>query len=696
MKPIQLTESGLTLVVATDARGAGRLIYFGREETLPAELPPADDHHPLLSIQGEKNGLRVYSSWGAKQNVTSPGADFIYDSHRETQNAKGRKVEMDLTADSLAVTVHWQFFTGIPVMRTWVEIRNRGSQPTGLEQVASFFFHGLGRAGKKLWNEKSRIHLCANSWCGEVRWQTADIRDLGLDRAREMTSNRLKVGNNGSWSTKDHLPMGIYENTEAGEATFWQIENNGSWNWEIGDSQDQLYLLAQGPNEADNHWFHFLQPGESFQTVPVAVGIVPGGFNEAIAALTDYRRRILHPHWDNEKLPVIFNDYANCLGADPTTEKELPYIQAAKEMGAEIYVIDAGWYATKGENWWNSVGAWQPSPDRFDGGILGILQVIRDQGMIPGLWLELEVMGIDCPLVREWPPECFFRRHGQPIVCRGRYQLDFRHPIVTAHADEVVDRLVNDYGVGFIKMDYNIDSGIGTEVAADSFGDGLLQHNRAYLTWLERVFARHPRLIVENCSSGGLRMDYALLARHSLQSITDQENAAKLARIAAMGPSAVVPEQLGVWVYPKKEDDRERVILNCVNALFSRFYLSGQIAFLSPDHRLLVQEAVVFHKAIRNRIRTGIPFWPLGPLKQEAGVAVLGLRTDQGLMLAAWNFLEAAQTISIPLPGRFPKESIVSRYPHEEGDVVWLLKEEVVSVRLPPGPSARATLITWT
>ena len=57
---------------------------------------------------------------------------------------------------------------------------------------------------------------------------------------------------------------------------------------------------------------------------------------------------------------------------------------------------------------------------------------------------------------------------------RSRYQLDFRHPLVIEHVTEVIDRVVRDYGVGYIKMDYNIEPGIGTEVDADSFGDGLL------------------------------------------------------------------------------------------------------------------------------------------------------------------------------------------------------------------------------
>ena len=96
----------------------------------------------------------------------------------------------------------------------------------------------------------------------------------------------------------------------------------------------------------------------------------------------------------------------------------------------------------------------------------------------------------------------------------------------------MIARLVNDYGVGYIKMDYNVDSLQGTEIGADSFGQGLLEHNRAHLAWLEEILKRYPDLVIENCGSGGGRMDYAMLSRLQLQSMTDQEDYLKLPMIA--------------------------------------------------------------------------------------------------------------------------------------------------------------------
>ena len=57
---------------------------------------------------------------------------------------------------------------------------------------------------------------------------------------------------------------------------------------------------------------------------------------------------------------VIYNDYMNTLFGDPRIEKELPLIEGAASVGADVFCIDAGWYDSTDGGWWDMVGEWQP------------------------------------------------------------------------------------------------------------------------------------------------------------------------------------------------------------------------------------------------------------------------------------------------------------------------------------------------
>jgi len=412
---------------------------------------------------------------------------------------------------------------------------------------------------------------------------------------------------------------------------------------------DGAYLALLGPTDVDHQWQQRLAPGESFTTVPVSVAVSSGGLDGAVAAMTAHRRALVRPHRDRSALPVVFNDYMNTLMGDATTEKLLPLVSAAAAAGAEVFCIDAGWY-DNGTAWWDSVGEWQPSQTRFPRGIEEVLAHIRDSGMTPGLWLEPEVIGVRSPMADKLPAEAFLQRGGVRLVEHGRYHLDLRHPRAVMHLDEVVDRLVEQLGVGYFKLDYNIDPGPGTDHDADSVGAGLLGHNRAHLAWLDRVLDRHPELILENCASGGMRMDYALLARMQLQSTSDQQDYLRYPPIAVAAPMSILPEQSASWAYPQPDMTGEQLAYTMCTGMLGRLYLSGRLDRMSADQLRSVQAAVRVHKEIRTDLAAAVPVWPLGLPGWDDRRLSLGLRTDDVTYLAVWLRPNAAPAGTLSLP----------------------------------------------
>lgn len=692
-----IEENGLHLTFETAEDGDVRLLHFGpdpfKEEALKDRQAKACR---LMELQLTGEDREEYH--GRIHRASYPGLRMKYAGHSDDRNGRGRKLEIALFDErtGLKAVQHMQFYDGVRIVRCWVELIHEGAEPVGVEYVSSFALTGFGKESDGPRDEAYLLHIPHNGWQSELQWRSYLLPELGLSHLTDRGSKRIACSNTGSWSAAEHIPMAVLENERLDQCLYWQIEHNGSWHWELFEQADLLSLLVSGPTEHDNHWWLELKPGERFESVPAAVGASAGGFEEAVGQLTLYRRMLRRPNEDNELLRVIFNDYMNCLWGSPTTAKELPLIDAAAEIGCEYYCIDAGWYAP-GE-WWDGVGEWLPSEERFPEGIRYVLDYIRSKGMIPGLWLELEVMGVNSPKLADTDDSWFFMRHGRRVKDRSRYQLDFRHPAVVRHADEVIRRLVEDYGVGYIKMDYNINAGIGTERDADSPGDGLLQHNRAYLSWLDAVFARYPQLVIENCSSGGMRMDYAMLSRHSIQSTSDQEHYVRYAAIAASTPAALTPEQSAVWSYPLREGDDEEVIFNMVNALLLRVHQSGHLAELAPRRRALVKEGIDYYKAIRADIRQALPFWPLGLPKQQDGWVSLGLRLPGRAYIAVWRKDGEADTAILPLADYVsgPGVKAACAYPASAPLACeWLAEERALQVVHPERRSARVYEVRW-
>lgn len=659
MEYIKICENGIHIVFGVTEKKQLKLLHFSYAEFDENDLCKfgpeckAEDvvrkeqfiDEAFQLVQVNLSGYnRPYEKHGNKHIVTAPGYLFTYAGMEDTVNEIGRKLvifQEDKEVTHTRVETTMQFYKGTSIVRMFNTVYNEGSEMQTLEYISSFCYFGLEKEGKDNSDAKMRVRIPYNGWQKEMSIKDYSFAELGLAQTQpgvyQRTSQVLEVTNTGNWSSKKYLPFGYVENTQAHTSLFWQIEHNGSWHYEISDQHTQFYVCVSGPTEVQSHWFKDLKPGESFTSVPVAVGVTEDSFEKAVGELTRYRRMIRRPNKDDENLPVIFNDYMNCLFGDPTTEKELPMIDAAAACGCEYYVIDAGWYAP-GE-WWDSVGEWQECRERFPGGIREVTDYIRSKGMIPGVWLELEVMGIYCEKAKRVPDDWFFIRHGKRVFDRSRYQLDFRNPEVIGHVNEVIDRVVNEYGVGYIKMDYNIEPGIGTELYAESVGQGMLEHEKAYLAWLDDVFTKYPDLVIENCSSGGLRIDYALLSRYSIQSTSDQEDYRNYATIAVNAAAGVTPEQGAIWSYPmcNAKEGKEEVIYNMVNSMLVRIHQSGHLAQIGEERRNLVAEGIKVYKNIRKDIKKAVPFWPLDVADNQDKWLCGGLQTKEKAYLAVWK-----------------------------------------------------------
>ena len=638
---------------------------------------------------------RPYEKHGNKYIVTAPGFMLKFDSISEERNEDGdllRIVQKDDVTGARVESV-MQFYDGLPVARMYNTVTNEGSENQTLEYISSFSYWGIEKEQKEgipefiSSDDKMSMIVVHNGWQKELTVKKYRFADLGMAQTQphnyQRTSKTIEITNTGNWSAKEYVPMGYIGNSAADASLFFEIDHSGSWHYEIGDQNCHFYLAVSGPTKIQSHWSKNLKPGDSFTTVPVAVGVGHDDFEEAIGTLTKYRRRIRRPNKDNENLPVIFNDYMNCLMGDPTTERELSIIDKAAELGCEYYCLDAGWYDDG--FWWDRVGEWKEASGRFPGGLKEVCDYAHSKGMKMGLWLEIEVMGVACELANKLPDDWFVCRHGKRHIDNKRYMLDFRNPEVRKYCRDVVDRLIRDYGVEYFKVDYNVTMGYGSELNSDSCADAIREHYECLHQWYEEIFRDYPDLVVENCGSGGQRMDYGMLKVLSLQSTSDQTDYLYNANIAANVASAVAPEQGGMWVYPY-EDEEEHVIYNVVNGMLLRPYISGMVWKLGENSMNRMKEGIALYKEIREEVRDGVPFFPLGFGTLKSEVLAYGVKAEKNTYLSVWT--PGTTEAVIPLENAEQVRRVSVIYPKEEM-CGYKIENGNLAVKMPQEKAAR-------
>ena len=90
----------------------------------------------------------------------------------DARNEFGRKLRV-ITFDQetgLEVHSHMQFYDGIPVLRSWTEVVNKGQESQGIEYVSSFALAGITKEGLMDGDEKMRLFIPRNGWQKEFHW----------------------------------------------------------------------------------------------------------------------------------------------------------------------------------------------------------------------------------------------------------------------------------------------------------------------------------------------------------------------------------------------------------------------------------------------------------------------------------------------------------------------------------------------
>lgn len=479
------------------------------------------------------------------------------------------------------------------VLQVDTEVRNLSSQAVTLEALSSFSLGGLTPFACDDAPGRLRLHRFRSSWSAEGRLETRNFEELQLERSwigHGVLSERF--GQVGSMPVRGWFPFAAVEDCQAGVVWAAKLAWLGSWQLELYRRHDRAALSGGLADREFGHWHKSLTPGEQFTTPPAYLTVVAGDLDEACDRLNAAQPLNLPP--EESALPAVFNEWCYSWGS-PTQQSMLDVADRLQGLGVRYLVIDDGWAERKGEMFQQN-GDWRVNEKSFPGGLRVTARALRERGYVPGIWFEFEVLNAGS---EAWDKHVahVLQRDGIPLQVGNRRFWDFRDPWVHEYLSEKVIRLLRENEIGYLKVDYNDTLGLGCD-GAESLGAGLVDHLLGVQRFFRRLREEIPDLVIENCSSGGHRLEPSMFALTSMSSFSDAHESAEIPIIAANLLRLVPARQLQIWAVLRPEDAPVRTVYSLAAALIGRVCLSGPVDKLSEEQMGLTQRALdLYHQA---------------------------------------------------------------------------------------------------
>jgi alpha-galactosidase len=550
---------------------------------------------------------------------------------------------------------HVRYCHGNEALTFFTTIRNDGPEKFGLEMLSSFSLGGITPFASDDAPNRVHFHRFRSFWSAEGRHISQPIEELHLERSWSGHGVRAeRFGQVGSMPVHGYHPFAAIEDRTVG--VFWgaTLAWSGSWQMELYRRDDQLSLSGGLADRELGHWLKNLAPGETFASPVAYVTTIKGDFDDLCQRLTAMQSKAVEHAPDSEQaLPVLVNEFCTTWG-NPTHERVCALAKRLKDSGAKYFVIDAGWYRAENGNWDLNQGEWTPSPELFPDGIAAIAKFIREQGLIPGLWFEFEVVGSQSKLFDSMCDH-FLTRDGIPVFAGQRRFWDFRDPWVRNYLYEKVILFLRETGFGYIKVDYNETIGIGVD-GAESLGEGLRQHIMHVQDFFREMRKELPDLVIEICASGGHRLEPSMLTLASMASFSDAHESTEIPIIAANLQRLILPRQSQIWAVLHQTDSRQRLIYSLAAGFLGRLCLSGEIDELNEDQWLLLKEIISFYNQVAPIIKYGrsrlYQHIELSWQHPQGAQAILRTSTDnRQALLVAHSFAKPLPTeIVVDLP----------------------------------------------
>ena len=287
-----------------------------------------------------------------------------------------------------------------------------------------------------------------------------------------------------------------------------------------------------------------IKAGETVTTPELYMGAVAGDLDEAVNEMHSHIRRSVLV--GDEIDPTVCLIGAGMGAEHPMTADNVKaFIDQMGDMGAEVFILDAGWVCpvTKVIDWSGYNGVNIPHPDRYPKGMKELVDYSHARGMKFGLWVEIERLGRLSGMIEKHPDWMAHDIYGN----KADGFLDMTNPEAAEWARSELERMIVEYKLDLLRVDYNVsaryyfnmrDTGTGVKECLS------YRHFKAVYDMYGSLKKKFPNVIFENCASGGGRTDLGIMKCFHHTWVSDWQRAPRSVMITNGITMALPPERV--------------------------------------------------------------------------------------------------------------------------------------------------------
>lgn len=432
----------------------------------------------------------------------------------------------------------------------------------------------------------------------------------------KLTSGVCSVGSITGTSSNRHNPFFVVKEDDAtedlGNCYGFNLVYSGNHIARTEVSTHGLLRVQNGINPFEFAWQ--LKPGESFDAPESVLTFSHEGMNGMSRHMHKFvKDHIVRGEWQYKERPILVNNWeATFFYFDE--KKVLSIAKAAKDLGAEMFVLDDGWFGKRNSD--NcSLGDWYVNTKKLPGGIKGLSEKVNKMGLKFGLWVEPEMVSPDSDLYRAHPDWALTSDFYDPSQGRNQLVLDLTRREVREYLIDTLTDVFNYGNIEYIKWDMNRQfSDVFSHRKGRRSGEVFHRYVLGLYEILQTLTERFPHILFESCSSGGNRFDLGMFCY--MPQCWTSDNTDALDRIYIQSGTSYGYPQSVMTMHVAAENSFACLRPSSIEHRFnvSAFGVLGyelDVTKLSKFERVAIKKQIEFYKQYRNLLQFG-EFYRIG------------------------------------------------------------------------------------